>query len=311
MNILLPGQYPRSENLVAATRDFDRGRITKEARQKVEQDDLQAFIALQKGLPYLSPGLFGFQDLLRPFIEILDHVNAGTLTRFYETNTFWRMLESDGVPSLRKEKIEGWFAKHYLGSFSGSFSPETPLLITLPFLYLFKDYSKGISLETIASALESVAQHALARPNTILCFFEPTFGWRKLSHQELERGKKLLLHIAKSGSVYLCSFFFSLARDLDIFFEMPVDGFGIDFYANSVEETMQKFPKNKTLLAGIINTDSTLIESQARVEEFLRLLGKRRKFYLTPNAPAELLPRSVMDKKVKNLIEILHDTYHT
>src|SRR5215213_1603113 len=66
-----PGIYARSETLVQATRDLDRGRTTEAAVQDQREVDLRSFLDAQReaGLDYLSDGLLNWQDIFRPFDE--------------------------------------------------------------------------------------------------------------------------------------------------------------------------------------------------------------------------------------------------
>lgn len=310
MHILLPGQYPRHEKLISATRDYDRQRISLEELDLSLKENLSGFLALQKDFPYVSPGLFNWQDLLRPFADIVTNTHPGTLTRFYETNIFWRILDFGLNAEIDEERMERWLENYFFGR--GVLSKEAPLVFTLPFLYLFKDFSHGISLEKIALLLESLSRKLSSFPNKLLCFFEPTIGWRTISKEEKAIGKSLLEKIKGScaAPVYIYSSFFSIEQELDFLFSLPVDGIGVDFYANSISGIMKNFPRGKALLAGIINTETTLIESQGLIEEFLKMIHpyiSEEKVILTSNSPAELLPRVVMDIKVKNLQEIVFD----
>ena len=72
-----PGIYARSETLVQATRDLDRGRTTEAAVQDQREVDLRSFLDAQReaGLDYLSDGLLNWQDIFRPFDEAAE---AGT-----------------------------------------------------------------------------------------------------------------------------------------------------------------------------------------------------------------------------------------
>src|SRR5437868_1730340 len=108
MHILLPGQYPRHEKLISATRDFDHQRISLEDLNLALKKNLIEFITLQKNFPYVSPGLFHWQDLIRPFAEIVRGTHLGTLTRFYETNSFWRILEFGVNAEIDEHKMENW-----------------------------------------------------------------------------------------------------------------------------------------------------------------------------------------------------------
>src|SRR5918994_477052 len=88
----VPGIYARSEELVQATRDLDRGRTTEEAAEEQRLADLRAFIEAQReaGLDYFSDGLLNWQDIFRPFDESAEGLRPGPLTRFLNTNTFYR-----------------------------------------------------------------------------------------------------------------------------------------------------------------------------------------------------------------------------
>jgi 5-methyltetrahydropteroyltriglutamate--homocysteine methyltransferase len=55
----------------------------------------------QAGLDLLSDGMLGWQDLFRPLAEGVDGLDARPLTRFLDTNTFYRAVLVDGEPHLR------------------------------------------------------------------------------------------------------------------------------------------------------------------------------------------------------------------
>ena len=87
-----PGIYARSEALVQATRDLDRGRAAGEAVVKQQNEDLHGFLEVQRkaGLDYLSDGLLNWQDVFRPFDAAARGLRPGPLTRFLNTNTFFK-----------------------------------------------------------------------------------------------------------------------------------------------------------------------------------------------------------------------------
>ena len=74
MQAFVPGIYPRSEELVQATRDLDRGRTTQEAVDAQVDRDLEQLVAVQQdaGLDLLSDGMLRWQDLFRPLVEAAD-----------------------------------------------------------------------------------------------------------------------------------------------------------------------------------------------------------------------------------------------
>src|SRR5437763_16790815 len=88
----MPGIYPRSEALVQATRDLDRGRTTPEAVDEQVERDLAEVVSAQQaaGLDLLADGMLRWQDHFRPLLEAADGLETGALTRFLDTNTFYR-----------------------------------------------------------------------------------------------------------------------------------------------------------------------------------------------------------------------------
>lgn len=308
MNILLPGPYPRSEHLVAVTRDVERDRQTLADLKTAWQEEIKNFKSIQAGLPYYSTGLFQWQDLLRPFVDLIPGTEANGLSRFYETNSFWRTLQFPPKARVNNAELDNWIDKYFLGG--GIYSKNDPMIFTLPFAFIFKDYTHGINYPEIAHILEQVAVKLLSMPNKALCFFDATFGWRALSKEEQHIGLYIIESIKKKtqAPIYLWSSFFNLKNTARYLFNLPFDGFGIDFYANAVNDILPILPKDKTLLAGIINTESTLIEPKSSIEAFYSSLTPHvsdDKLYFIPNGPAEFVPKEVMDKKVKNLQEIL------
>lgn len=308
MNIFLPGQYPRSENLVAATREYDRRRISADEMQAALQDDVSALKAIQWGFPYQSTGLFNWQDLLRPFAELIENSQAESLKRFYETNTFWRILEAPAKVIFRDRKLDEWFNTYFLAQ--GAFQKDDPVIINLPFPFLFREYSKNLSFDQIDSVFELTFRQIKECPNAVICLVDPSFGWKPLSNADKEYGTKFVEKLRKTvpNTVFLLTFFFPLGNELDYIYELPVDGYGIDFYNNSLANVLKKFPVNKTLLAGVLNTESTLIESSKNISQFMEMIQGQipvQQIYLSPNGPSELLPREIMNKKVKNLQEVI------
>lgn len=308
MNILIPGQYPRSENLISATREFDRQRQSAKDVQIALQDDVSALKCLQWGLPFLTTGLFNWQDLIRPFADLIEGAQAESLKRFYETNSFWRLLESPEKCVMNSIDLQAWFKTYFLAE--GAFQKDDPIIINLPFPFLFREYSKNLTLNQISSLLETTFPLIGDCPNAIVCLIEPSFGWKPLTDADKEFGKVFTDTLRKAipNTIFLSTYFFSIESEIDFIYGLPVDGYGIDFYNNSISKMLKNFPVNKTLLAGVLNTESTLIESASNISQFIEMLHSvipLQQIFFTPNGPAELLPRAIMDAKVKNLQEVV------
>src|SRR5207248_2319174 len=113
MQAFAPGIYPRSEKLVQATRDLDRGRTTQEAVDEQVARDRDELVALQQqaGLDLLTDGLLTWQDHFRPILEASDGLEPGALTRFLDTNTFYRAPHATtATPRLSRPLDERYVA---------------------------------------------------------------------------------------------------------------------------------------------------------------------------------------------------------
>jgi len=305
MKIILHGIYPRSEKLIQATREYERKGITLYELDRVFKEDINALKELQKDFEYKTQGQFYFQDLLRPFSEIVEDVKVNGLKRFYETNCFYRILIFENF-KLKEDKK---FFYHYFLC-DGLFKKEEKLVFTFPFLFFFKEYSEGISTSQIRELLLYVIGEIDKWGNKIIVFYEPSFGWKKLDRDNKKEAKLFVEELKgfKNTKFFLHTFFFNIEEEVPFIFSLDFDGYGFDFYSNSIWKVMEGFPKDKFLLAGIINTESTLIERKETVIDFIEKIRKfidKEKIYLSPSGVPELLPREIMDKKVRNLINII------
>ncbi len=306
MDLLITGQYPRSEPLISATRDFDRNRIKQDALQQALQKDFQDFMELQKNLNHKSPGYFHWQDLLRPYAELITSTQASVLTRFFETNTFWRRLQGKGKPRLNLEPLESWANGYFFAN--GALAADAPLVFTVPFLFLFKEFS-SLPIELISELLEAVVKHLKSFPNKIICFYEPTLGWRPITKEEKKAGVHLLTRLKGSIPLFLVSSFFPIEKESHFLYNLPLDGIGIDFSNNSLKTILKEFPQDKSLIAGILSCDTTRIEEKGTIQQVIKTLEEHlppEQIYIGPSGPCELLPRTVMDAKIKQIEEIFH-----
>ena len=115
----IPGIYPRSLELVAATRDFDRGRASVQTVAGALAEDRRGLVVAQEtaGLDLLSDGLLDWQDLFRPLADRMVGVEARPLTRMLDTNTFFRALLMSGEPRLAEPMpAPGLPADRWLGT---------------------------------------------------------------------------------------------------------------------------------------------------------------------------------------------------
>jgi 5-methyltetrahydropteroyltriglutamate--homocysteine methyltransferase len=277
-----PGIYPRSEALVQATRDLDRGRTTPEAVDEQIERDLAELISAEQaaGLDLVADGMLRWQDHFRPLLEAAEGLETGALTRFRDTNTFFRAPKATGEPRLSQPLDERYVAPM-----------PSPRLVTLPSPYALA-HGTGISPREIAEGVLKPALDGLAAELVVLA--EPFLGSDGLDDlaaalEVLGGGPKLALWLefgdAKSALQNGAA-------------ELPVDGLGIDFYATHVDDVPQGF--DKLLLAGVIDARSSVPEEPREIAAFVERLEVEQ-VALVPNGDLQYVSQQVAQEKLARL----------
>src|SRR5262245_1933539 len=144
MQAFAPGLYPRSEALVQATRDLDRGRTSQEAVDEEVERDLAELVSFQQAaaLDLLADGMLRWQDHFRPLLEAADGLETGALTRFLDTNTFYR------APKATSEtpRLAAALDERYVAPLPG------PRLVTLPSPFALS-HGTPLSPQTVSEAV--------------------------------------------------------------------------------------------------------------------------------------------------------------
>src|SRR5206468_6433805 len=139
-----PGIYPRSEALVQATRDLDRGRTTQKAVEEQVERDLAELVSVQQaaGLDLLTDGMLRWQDHFRPLLEAAEGIEPGALTRFLDTNTFYRAPRAATVGPRLREPL----GPEYVAQLPGA------RLVTLPSPWALA-HGTGLTARAVAEGL--------------------------------------------------------------------------------------------------------------------------------------------------------------
>src|SRR5919109_4424021 len=263
LNAYAPGIYPRSEALVQATRDLDRGRTTADAVEAQVKADQNELVRAQEeaGLTLLSDGLLRWQDLFRPLAERATGLDARPLTRFLDTNTFYRALLVEGDPRLRDPVPP---------------PPDLPAgrwLGTLPSPTALSHATRG---EASAHAL---AAEVLAPQ--IQTYAEGGCALVVLSDPFLAESDKTAELVSSLGELA----------------EAPVTAVGIDFYATSLDAIPESYPKE--IMAGVIDSRSSALEDPAEIGRFAGALAERKPagISLSPNGDLQFVPEAIARRK--------------
>ena len=290
MQAFAPGIYPRSDKLVQATRDLDRGRTSQEAVDEQVERDRETLIAVQQqaGLDLLTDGLLTWQDIFRPIVEATDGLEAGALTRFLDTNTFYRAPHgTTATPTLAAPLDE-----RYVAPVPG------PRLATLPSPYALAD-GTGVEVQTIAREVLKPQLDALDAE--LVVFAEPflprhepfDFGDLEEAFDVLTGGPKIALWLMFGDA--------RKAFELGVA-DLAVDAIGVDFYATHLTDVPKGL--DKLLLAGVVDARSARVEDPRELAEFAQRLREDREveeLALVPNGDLQFVSERVAREKLSRL----------
>ena len=289
MQAFIPGLYPRSEALVQATRDLDRGRTTPEAVDEQTEADLAQLVSAQQdaGFDLLADGMLRWQDIFRPLVEGSEGLETGALTRFLDTNSFYRAPSA----TTGEPKLGAPLDDRYIAPLPGA------RLVTLPSPFAL---SHGTDVAPKALA-ESVLKPQLDAIDADLVVLEEPYLAREQNAdlgaveealQVLDGGPKLALWLTFGNAQRV------LTQGVA---DLPVHAIGIDFYATAATDLPEGF--GKVLLAGVLDARSSVLEEPREIAAFVDRLHERgvEEVALVPNGDLQYVSEQVAREKVARL----------
>jgi 5-methyltetrahydropteroyltriglutamate--homocysteine methyltransferase len=282
-----PGIYPRSEALVQATRDLDRGRTTAATLVHQAERDLLELVAVQNdaGLSPLADGMLGWQDLFRPLAEAAEGLDARPLTRYLDTNTFYRAVLVEGRPHLREPLPAPDLEGGWLG--------------TLPSPVAFaRAAGDAVSAQSLAADVLAPQMEAWAGAGAELIVLSDPFAAREGAVDELATA---LGELPPSVPLALWLPFADAGPVLEPLADASVAAVGIDFYATSLDALPEGYPKE--ILAGVLDARSSALESPEEIARFAEALVGRRPagLSLVPNGDLQFVPEPIAREKLARL----------
>jgi 5-methyltetrahydropteroyltriglutamate--homocysteine methyltransferase len=287
-----PGIYPRSEALVQATRDLERGRTTAETVEEQVGRDFKELVRVQEeaGLDLLSDGLLRWQDIFRPLAEASEGLDARPLTRFLDTNTFYRAVLVGGKPRLTKPLP----------------APDLPAgrwVATLPSPVAFSlAAQRDVSAEALAAGVLAPQVEAYAEAGCALVVLSEPFLAREVEDASnsllLSDLRRALDELPRSVPVALHLVFGDAAGVLDGVADLAVEAVGIDFYATAAEAVPEGFPKE--IHAGVVDSRSSAVEDAHEIASFAARLADRKPagLALTVNGDLQFVPETIARRKL-------------
>jgi 5-methyltetrahydropteroyltriglutamate--homocysteine methyltransferase len=302
----LTGAFPRPEALVAATRDLDRGRTTPENVEEVYARTEAEVVALEQrlGLDWITGGYLRWPDLFRPLAETWEGFTVGPLTRWFETNTFYRQPILHAPPT----RVAGAVASRLPPAARAA---PARAGVWLPGPYTFAGLLDNRSGETpealvhrLGRLLGDEVRELVGAGFAMFEFAEPLLvdqpPERALAEAVLAAYRSIQTAAGGSATTLVWTYGDSALPAFPLLDRLPVSAVGVDL-AETDWETIPASKDRRGLGLGVIDPRTTLVEEPAEVTRIVRALHERRKptsIYLGPGGPLDLLPWEPATRKL-------------
>ncbi len=305
----LSGPFPRSEALVAATRDLDRGRTTVEAVEALYTRTESEVLALEHrlGVDASTAGYLRWQDIYRPISESWSGFSVGPVTRMFETNTFFRQPILLGPPERVPGAIAAWIPLPL------RMAEKSRAKIVLPGPYTLAQAVDNRSGDTTEGLIHRLGRllgdelHELhGRGYSIFQFQEPSLVVDPPTGPRAEAvlAAYRAIEARSSGSTTIVwTYFGDAASEHALLDRLPVSVIGVDL-AETEYERLRPWTASKELGLGVIDPRTTLPEDPAAVAEIVGNLAARLQppgLWLGPGGPLDLLPAEAAARKLQLL----------
>jgi methionine synthase II (cobalamin-independent) len=306
--ISLCGSYPRKEELVKATWNFDKGLVDANELRKLQEASAREVIEIQKrsGFAPIVDGLLTWQDQFRPLVETSPSFEVGGVTRLFETNRFFRQPILHKEPKLDWAKLESSFPHtNFTGESWKAILPSPYWFTRVTQDHVYHDeqklgYALAAYVNQVAKRLEKAGYAEIQFQEGMLFHeAEPDVGF---ANELLARA------IEGLKTPTLANFINGDAAPHHAFLQtVPTSAIGIDF----VETLPEKLPpklQGKNIVAQVVNAQESLLESTKEVQDLLKRVEsklKPSKLTATHTWDLEFIPHEVAQKKLDVLGSIL------
>lgn len=289
IKISLNGKYPRSENLVKITRDYDRGRVDYETLMEAYRNDYEDVLKLQQGFDIVSDGLLIWDDIIRPLSQFVEDSEVGGLVRYFETNTFVRKITFKNRNFTFEPDV---FSRYF----------QFGNLAIIPGPYTLWVFSEGLDIEDFGRILGELVNRLVKANYEYIYLQEPALPfYGKGDHfKPFERAIKTIRENSYGAKLIVNTYFSPISKVLGFLLSLDVDGIGIDFTFNDIEDIKRVWKWDKGMVAGIVDTTNSLVETLGDIKKVVdEILSLDLPFVIfTGSSDFEFLPREVADKKL-------------
>ncbi|HYA58452.1 MAG TPA: hypothetical protein VEH57_08370 [Thermoplasmata archaeon] len=301
----LTSPFPRSESLVEATRDLDRGRTTAEAVEELFASTEAEVVALERrlGLDSLTGGYLRWPDLFRPIAESWEGFAVGPLTRWFETNTFFRQPVLLAPPVRTPGAIRARLPRPVREAPSEG-------RVLLPGPYTFAGLLDNRSGETdpavvhrLGRLLADEVKELRSLGLTVFQFTDPLLVVRPPEGHFAEAtvaAYDAVREAVAGGTSIVWTFGADAGPAMPLLDRLRPSVVGIDL-AETDPETLPVDPHRAGLGLGVVDARTTLSEDPAEVARIVRAAVERRRpssVWVGPGGPLDLLPWEPATRKL-------------
>jgi 5-methyltetrahydropteroyltriglutamate--homocysteine methyltransferase len=289
--------------LVAATRDLDRGRTDEASVDGVFREDLGRFVEAQRaaGLDYLSDGMLRWQDVFRPFVAAAEGLAPGPLTRWFDTNSFFRAPVVTGALSIDAAAI----------SFEDVGGAARVVSLPSPFAFSRAAQLDGdrdaLMLDLARDVLAPVAAEAVRAGAKVVHLEDPWLAFYGIEDGAWGALAKSIdeLRSGFDATVVFHTFFGDAAPHMDGLQGLPVDAVGVDLVASDAAAIDLR--RGMGVLLGCFDGRSSVVErAEDLVPVLSRLLDRLDPgvCFLSSSGDLQLVSADTASKKVAALGEV-------
>ena len=316
--VTVVGSYPKPPHeggtftLRQTLHALDRGDASVVDVRAAQDDLVREVIAEQAeaGIELVTDGQVRWDDGLTRFAEGLEGFGTTGLLRYFDNNTYFRQ------PVVKSEVHRHGHVvlDEYLFAAEHAPVPVKQVLTgpyTLAALSVDEHYGNlGALVRDLAAALNSEARDLVDAGCEVIAFDEPALARVPGSPPgDLE----VLAAVAPAltedvgATTILQTYFGDVAEHGPAFFDLPFDGFGLDFVSGPANlEAVHEFPADRILQAGIADARNTRVEeTQALAAEIARLsaIVDAERLWISPSCGLEYLPREAARDTCRRLAE--------
>jgi 5-methyltetrahydropteroyltriglutamate--homocysteine methyltransferase len=301
----LTGPFPRSEALVAATRDLDRGRATADAVEERFAAEERTVVALEARLGFdaSTGGYLRWADLFRPFAEGWRGFTVGPVSRWFETNTFYRQPILHAPP----ERVAGVVRAALPNP---AVVPPERAKVVLPGPFTFAgllDNRSGETREALTHRLgrllaDDVRELRAAGYRTFQ-FQEPLLVTDPPTGPLAEAAVvayRSLGEAADGATTIVWTYFGDAAPVQPLLHRLSVGVIGVDLAETEPDQIVPP-PDHRGIGLGCLDPRTTLPEDSAdvaRIATSLRARGHPKELWLGAGGPLDLLPTDAAARKL-------------